>query len=746
LNIWVKKYFYPGEGGGIFIRLRKVLRCISLICLMLASAFAGSELITLKAASSPYFSIEACVTDDPYWGPYGGYHDIWFAIQHELAKINITLTIEYNDMYGWWRKVWEDSWNYSGDFGPPPYGWDVTLLEWWLQPHAIEPWFASMILNNQTPIEGGLNIHPWMNKRADTLVLKGLTSFDAATRKNYLWGWQEEWMHDPPIAEIYYPRLYEARASYVLGYDPTGCRWHDVKHLDINETEFELAVGPGGSHPNSERYEAGNDTLFYAVSDDVWGWSPMFTETCTEKIFGVLCYDTLYTWSLNWTDVEWLSAGIVEPDYWDYVIKPELAAGDPIPVGGNQTHLRIPLREGVLWSDVDPAHPRSGTPFNATDVKFTFDCTLNPEVACFGYGDFAYLIERVEVVPLNQSDGGTWCPYTEQYINASAIDFVLKFLHPDFKSVLSNGWGGGSILPWTEPHEIIVYDHPDQVVTHPTNTQWYSMHPGTGPYIVTDYKQDQYIKLEKNDLHWGYDLGYGPHVSTIILKWVPDAATRLIQIQNNDIDLGEYPVATVDEYEDMKTWDNLIVFEYDYPASNGVWFNFNNPYLSNRYVRQAIAHAIPYQYIYVQILKGWGIKTAYPGKTYILPKHYYEGEHLFHETLPPYEYDLAKAAEYLKMWLYAQPAYAPYGNETDPDPTGLVAQGPVGDANLDGIVNFDDFFVFAKWRGTTPATWVWDPGCDIDPDFDNDEAVSHPEDFDLWWDSWGNEYPFEGAR
>jgi ABC-type transport system substrate-binding protein len=173
-------------------------------------------------------------------------------------------------------------------------------------------------------------------------------------------------------------------------------------------------------------------------------------------------------------------------------------------------------------------------------VKFTFDCILSPEVACFGYGDFAYLIERVEVVPLNQSDGGTWCPYTEQYINASVVDFVLKFPHPDFRSVLSNGWGGGSILPWTEEMMYIVSDQPYHVVTHPTNTQWYSMHPGTGPYTVADYKENQYIKLERNDLHWGYDLGYGPHVSTIYLKFVSSAAERFLQIQNNDIDMGEW--------------------------------------------------------------------------------------------------------------------------------------------------------------------------------------------------------------
>jgi len=208
-----------------------------------------------------------------------------------------------------------------------------------------------------------------MNKYADELVMKGISSFDAATRKNYLWAWQEEWMKDPPIAEIYYPRIYEAMASYVIGYDLTGCRLYDAKHLDINATEFEAVVGPGGSNPNPTRYAYGNDTLFYAVSEEVWGWSPMYMDSYSEEIFGVLCYDTLYTWSLNWTDEQWLQASIVEPAPEDYIIVPELASGPPVPVDGNYRHMRVPLREGVLWSDQDPTHPRAGTPFNATDWR-----------------------------------------------------------------------------------------------------------------------------------------------------------------------------------------------------------------------------------------------------------------------------------------------------------------------------------------------------------------------------------------
>jgi len=78
----------------VFINFLKNVVKATLICLMLVTMFSRIDLIVLEAPPSPYFSIEATITDEPYWGFYGGYHDIWPLIQTELAKINITLTIE----------------------------------------------------------------------------------------------------------------------------------------------------------------------------------------------------------------------------------------------------------------------------------------------------------------------------------------------------------------------------------------------------------------------------------------------------------------------------------------------------------------------------------------------------------------------------------------------------------------------------------------------------------------------------
>jgi len=710
-----------------FIKISKDVMKVTLVCLVLVSTLLISGLVTRGAPTPPYFSIEATTCDtNPYFGYYGAYEDLWLAIDPALSNIGIDLTIEQWPDFDWWDQVWEMGWNYTGDTGyePGTGGWDLTMLEWWLMPHAIEPWFASMTLNDQTPVTEGFNIHPWLNERADNYLLAGMSTFDAEERKYYLWKWQEEFMHDPPIAEVFYMQIYEIMGSYVMGYDPTACWWYDIKHLAINETKFEEIVGPGGVNPNPTRYAQGNDTLLYAITEEFWDLNPMYMETYTDEGLGCLVYDTLYTWSLNYTDEQWQTlAGVTAPNYWDYSIIPELASGPPVPVDGNYSHMRVPLKEDVLWSD--------GVKFNATDVKYTFDMTFTPAAKCSGVGDYSFVIDSVEFVP-----GTDYDPYLGGNVNQFAVDFILKAPHPEFMSILSNEWGGGTIMPW---HALDGAGIGPGQIKGMTNdpTLWASALPSTGPFRISNYIPGDRVELTRNNLHWGYADGFGPHVSKIIYKWETDNDLRLIALQDNIVDLAEYPVATVSAYEAMMTWEEVRVFLYDYPASHGVWFNFNNPILSNRYVRQAIAHAIPSPTI-TAILTSWGVKTAYPGKTYIQPSHYYTYDgttvHLFNDELQPYEYSVTKATQYLDMYLRANSTYYPG-----------VTSGPVGDADFDGRVDYDDFWVWWKNFGDGPGVWDWLPGQDIDPDFDNDNDVDY-DDFDRWAESWGNEYPFEGAR
>jgi len=675
----------------------------TLLSLMLIGSFAASGMQVAPVKAAPLFTLHATETKNPDWGYYGGYHPVWAAIINACAQIGIEVQLNTYDDFEWYDRVWESGWNKSWSASD---GWDMFISEKRLQPHAVDPWFTSAVAGwaDPWPPPEGRNIHPWKNDVADELLDKGMHDFDASQRRNYLWRWQEQFMYDPPWANIYYPKVYELIAKWVSGYDPSGGRWHDTAHLTLNNTMLAEA-----------RPDRDNRTIIYAVSEKLWSMNPMFTDTYTDEIAQAIRFAELYKWS-----IDPFNAPEQMPALDEYVIKPDMAADYPKYLKENTTQpngtrVRVPLRQGMVWSD--------GVQINATDVKWTYDTIMIPESKATGTGDFSHVIKSVEIV------------------DKFTVDFILYEPYPDILSVLANDWGTGSILPWHQLKDISV----GALKGDATNT-WFSdpdaWMVSSGPFKfrngsdTVDPGPPISVTYDRNPLYFGYNesiMGvgnaWGPYnIDTIILVGIPDAADRLVAFQNYDIDFGEYPTAPVQTFKDINATDPyLYVSQYDYPASNPVWFNFDEEHLSNRYIRMAIAHVIPYSYIINQLLPAWGIETAYRGKTYIMPQHYYEGEWLFHDTLLPNAEDAAKAQKYMTLWENSLLG----GNPT---------LGPAGDADFSGSVDLDDFYIWRENFGeSTPFDFL--PGQDIDPDFDNDDLVAISNDFYLWQSHFGDHYP-----
>jgi len=696
--------------------LRNVL--VILASLVLVGAIAGSSLVTVQADPSD-FSLWAVVTVDPYWGYYGGYHDVFYMIMPELEKIGIDLSIAMYDQYTWWDITWETYWNSSSADALPPCGWDIFPAEYWLMPSAPSLWLESIIYSWLLPPDGA-NVFPYMNEKSDDLLYKGLHTFDASDRQKYLWDWQELFMHDPPMINIYYSKVYEVESIWLQGFDPVA--WFmEVSQMRFNETLFdEWAPQFPGS--------AGRDpyTLVFGLGwEEVWGFNNLFMNTYTEDRMDDLKDETLYDLTID------TSAPVGDPPYtwwetppaemWQYCVKPVLAAEQPIFLDGPHgpdTLARIFLRDNVYWSD--------GVPFNASDVKYTLDTVLNPASKAVAYGELEPTVESVIIK------------------NATCVDLVLKAESPDLGNLLSNEWGC-AMVPWHVLKDVDIRD----LKGHASNTGYDPETglfdpvkvclPALGPFKLTGYAGGEYIELSKNPDYFGYDLGWGPYdVDKMILKWIGDPAARIAAMKTHEIDFGEYCTASIEDFEALSEREDLRVWQYDYPASHPpLWLNLDSPYLSNRYVRQAIAHAIPREAILNEILPSWGVE-GYPGKTFILPHHYYtdpvtkERVQLYNTELEPYENNLTKAEMYMDMWRYAQEG-------TD------HTLGPVGDADFSGVVRLDDFILWATNFGTEPTDWTFLPGNDIDPDFDNSGLVNL-DDFIEWAANYGTYYPFEGAR
>lgn len=677
---------------------------------MLLSTIVGSRVNVAPTEATypdvPWAGLKlwATKTANLHWGYYGGYQALWAGMKPYFEAIGIDLDTSYTtDDWTWWGRVWDVGWDKTHTGG----GWDLTMLEWWLQPHSLVPWFESMIYGNMAPPEG-FNIFHYNNPDVDKVLRRGMQESDALKKKDDIWDFQSKWMHDPQFADIYNPKIYEVMASYILGYSPQGCWWYDITHLTINATEF-LA-----NCVSADRRGIGYNTTIYAVSEDVWSLLPVYMDSYTEEQMRCPQFNCLYRWSIK--DEKWqyyMDGGQVNNT--DWAIVPDLAAADPIMLDEGM-RARVPLRTNVYWSD--------GTPFTARDVEFTFNTTaLNIACESTGYGDYIPQLKDVE------------------YVDDHTVDFILQYAVPlnDLKSCLANDWGGGTIVPF---HVLGKHmDNPGNMKHDKSNTDFAnpsSWIPVTGPYKMVEIDPGNFIRFEKNPLSFYWDMEWGPYnIDTIIFKWVPNAETRLLELQSNDVDFGEYPTGSVATFEAMMEQDNLRVSQYDYPATNGVWFNLDHPTLSNRYVRQGIAHCIDYGFLISNILPSWGIETAYRGTSWILDFHWYDDGvnrvHLYNEDTDPdfpcpsFQYHAAHALEYMKMWWYAK---------DDEDYT----LGPKGDANFDGRVDMDDYYEWIKWYGKQTHQIEFLPGQDVDPDFNNDGWML-TDDFPHWAERFGFYYP-----
>ena len=673
------------------------------------SSLIASAIVTVQAPVPEPIIMWAVVTTYPYFGFEGGYHDVLYAILPELQEIGIDLRIQMYDAGTVWDLVWEDMWNVSGDAdnNPGTYtygvdGWDFWTFENWLFTTGYL-WVDCYVYSWMTPdYLGGANLWHWTNEESDSLYHQAMTTSDPYLHKTLMWDWQEVFIHDPPVVNIYYPELMSATAAYLEGYDPLAA-YYDLSELRINQTVFD-EIAP------SERT---NDTVIYGIVEPLYGWSPLYTFTVTEELVRVLSLDTMYRMSredLSGKSGEPFAKPTVAADYPTWYDSEDLGYEPGLFVA------RVPVREGIIWSD--------GVPCNATDVAFSYNLLRDTRAGVHAYSEFYFLQETVA-------------------LNATCVDFICTEPRYDFTTIFSDCWGVG-IVPW---HQLKDVD-PGALSGHPTRSDPKPVSMGgeglecTGPYVPIAWEPDLFVEYWRIDKyirekrgvpyewadHWWADQGWGAELpEKLILKWVPNAADRLLALQSLEIDFCDYPVAPVETWETMADLGTHDVYSYLHPAGNYLTMNLDNVIISNRYVRQAIAHAIPYPTIFNEILPSWGVKTAYPGKTWILPQH-----ETFNTELEPFEYNITVAQMYMNMWRYAQ-------EDTD------YTLGPAGDADFSGVVRLDDFILWATNFGTEPADWSFLPGNDIDPDFDNSGTVNL-DDFIEWAGNYGTYYPFEGAR
>lgn len=132
---------------------------------------------------------------------------------------------------------------------------------------------------------------------------------------------------------------------------------------------------------------------------------------------------------------------------------------------------------------------------------------------------------------------------------------------------------------------------------------------GTGPYKLVSWTKGDEVKLERFDDYFG---GKAP-TANIIVKAIPEAASRVIALENGEVDvIGGISANDLTTLESNK---NIKVLKRPTISQRLFRFGCNDPIIAKTKVRQAIVHAIDRQAIIDSMFAG----TVYPSTAPLAP-------------------------------------------------------------------------------------------------------------------------------
>jgi peptide/nickel transport system substrate-binding protein len=263
--------------------------------------------------------------------------------------------------------------------------------------------------------------------------------------------------------------------------------------------------------------------------------------------------------------------------------------------------LELKLRPNVKWHD--------GTPFTATDVKFSLERVINPAQKSPRRPDFSW-IDHVDVID----------PLTAQ----------IKSLAPAPTAVES--LAGLSMVS-----EKYVREKGDAVVADAPM--------GTGPYrFVSVDRAAGRVTMEINKDYWGDPK---PTIPRVTFRTVPDQATQIAELLSSGVHVvrnvpaDQVPVVNNSGVADIRTKPilRLVLLTMDAIGRAG-----DTPFTKLE-VRRAVMHAVDRKAIVDRVLSGYGQLVEAP----VNPFHFG-----YDPTIKnPYEYNPDKAKQLLAQAGYA---------------------------------------------------------------------------------------------
>ena len=482
----------------------------------------------------------------------------------------------------------------------------------------------------------GQNYYLWNNTQNDNLTSLIKTTLDHDTRINYVKQWQVLAYNELPTIPIFYDKEIvafgnaypDAQTVFNTYHFPA---WPPIEHLSTSGTSSFILAETGQVPGEGIVPELSTSYYDLAVSGEIFSGLALRNDTIFKTMI------------------------------------PDLAAGTPSAPGWTSSPdgktWDVTLRPGVKWQD--------GQPFNATDVKFTFDLYQDSTFAS-PTGSF------VSAIVGGKNNVTITGPMSVRFnLPAPYAYFVQNILTT-------------AILPANILNSASFYGGPidysritNSRFSHPDTGTFGVLPVGTGPYIYSDYNPATTTNhLVRNDAYfnfsdWGRSalLAKGQfQIKDYYVRWILGGDAAVTALSNGEVNFldSQYHLETQTNF--LSSWPASQQTSYVAYGVQEMGVNMQHPILGTgtatpyaqqhpgnataaanaaRWIRQAISYAVPRDLIIGGLLHGYGspaitmpIVGDYATKTAVT-----DG---FNTDLSPYPYDLTKAAQLLAQAGYQQ--------------------------------------------------------------------------------------------
>lgn len=295
----------------------------------------------------------------------------------------------------------------------------------------------------------------------------------------------------------------------------------------------------------------------------------------------------------------------------------------------------IHLRKGVKWHPMQLPNGQMlpETEFTARDVKFTFDCVLNPNVEAAHIR--SYFEDPEAKDPANRykikltvvDDYTVKVTWTKPYFLAEVFTLAgFPIIPRHVYSVDNNG-------------EPISFDFSSKEFAKGFNEHWANTKMcGTGPMMFEEWERNKRLVLVRNPDYWGKPY----YFSKIIQRCIPNVNTSTQQGLQGDLDWAA--ITQKDKFIQSKEHKNVKAGEvklvdFEYPGYRYIGYNLRRDLFADKQFRRALAYTTPIQQIIDTVFEGLAVPVAGP----FLP-----GSFAADPQIKPIAHDLEKARQILE--------------------------------------------------------------------------------------------------